>query len=63
MADYSVALQAQTPNMLGAMGNIVNAAQAIQSFQTGQIQQQREHSRALVRLTNELLGPRPQEDH
>jgi hypothetical protein len=41
MPDYTIPLQVQTPNMLGALGNMVNTAAGIQSLQTGQIQQQR----------------------
>ena len=41
MPDYTIPLQFQQPNTLGALGNMVNTAQGIQAFQTGQIAQQR----------------------
>jgi hypothetical protein len=41
MPDYSIPLQVNQPNTLGALGNLVNTAQGIQSFQSGAIQQQR----------------------
>src|SRR6201987_5478717 len=41
MADYTIPLGVQQPNIIGALGNIVNTAQGIQGLQTGQIQQQR----------------------
>ena len=41
MADYSLPAQIQQPNLLGAMGNLVDTARGIQAFQSGAIQQQR----------------------
>jgi len=41
MADYTIPLQIQQPNMLGAMGNMLGVAQGAQALQTGALQQQR----------------------